>query len=948
MTAAAMNRLVRNLSHSLAAERLGELPDVELLRRINGGDGTAFEAVVRRHGAAVLAAARVVLTDETDVEDVFQAAFLALWRNGQRVRNGDSLAPWLFGVARRAALKALARSKRRRQVEQAKPKREEVDPADLSWREACRLLHEEIERLPEQYRGPIVLCHLEGRSRDEAAAELGWKLATLRGRLERGREMLKRRLTRRGVALSAGLLAWLAGEATEARELPAALISAALRARDGVPTSVAELLSTASPSVFKKAVLAAVALVAAGVLSAGLAGGERRGLAPPADDDRPAGAKPAARPPESGEKIVVNGHVVDPNGKPVPGAKINAFRFNIGGRVDAVADGEGKFTLALVGGKSKYGNETVNLVAVAPGHAPFAVHVAPKPVIEVTARLAEGVPLEGRISTLEGQPVAGADVRVTSIDVFAPGDLDKHLKAMQVEGDRMPSGGARYFHLAMTRYGAMLGDISAPAKTDANGRFRIPNVGRDRIVELNVIGPAIQHVNLVTRTQAGAPIKIAGSDERRNFVVLASAFEHLARPARLLHGVVRDRATGKPVAGVIVTAVGSTSKAVTDVAGRYELGGCPKAATYSLTAVPPADKDIFVAERRVADTAGLDPLAVDFDLLPGIRVTGKVLDNKTGKSVSASVEYFPLPDNKYLDPKRDATGTMHRALGWRANREDFAEGYLTVVAPGPGLLLVRADHCKYLDACIDPSAILPGQQLDRSDWGDKTTLHTPLESGFLMIPQREYQAIEPINPAAGTPPFEFDIGVTPAAEVRARFLDPDGKPLTGVWTYGIHAGSPYDPLPGATRGAEITIKGVNPKRPSEFYAYHAGRNLSGMFTVNGMEKDRVEFRLQPACTLTGRMVDRAGNPLAGQTIHAHRITRIDPNGQRYSSPHFAPENSVTDADGRFSLRGLLPHSEHTVNCVPPRQSTGRELTSLLDPLKPGETRDLGTLTLTRE
>src|SRR5262249_54344587 len=152
-----------------------------------------------------LTAARAVLTDHTDVEDVFQAAFLALWRNSRRVRNGDSLGPWLFGVARRAALKALARSKRRRQVEQAKPEREAIDPADLSWREACRLLHEEIERLPEQYRGPIVLCHLEGRSRDEAAAELGWKLATLRGRLERGRDMLKRRLTRRGVALSAGL-----------------------------------------------------------------------------------------------------------------------------------------------------------------------------------------------------------------------------------------------------------------------------------------------------------------------------------------------------------------------------------------------------------------------------------------------------------------------------------------------------------------------------------------------------------------------------------------------------------------------------------------------------------------------------------------------------------------------------------------------------------------------
>src|SRR5262245_28492871 len=161
MTAAAMNRLVHNLSHSLAAERLGDLPDADLLRRLSAGDAAAFEAVVRRHGAAVLAAARAVLADEADVEDVFQAAFLALWRSGRRIRKGTSLGAWLFGVARRAALKALARSKRRRQIEKANPGREELDPTDPPGREACRLLHEESGRLPEQYRGPIVRCHLE-------------------------------------------------------------------------------------------------------------------------------------------------------------------------------------------------------------------------------------------------------------------------------------------------------------------------------------------------------------------------------------------------------------------------------------------------------------------------------------------------------------------------------------------------------------------------------------------------------------------------------------------------------------------------------------------------------------------------------------------------------------------------------------------------------------------
>src|SRR5205085_883160 len=165
------------------------------------------------------------------------------------------------------------------------------------------------------------------------------------------------------------------GEAVEAGDLPAGLVSAAVRARTEVTTSVAELLPNAAPSVARRAALAAVALCAAGVLSAGLAGGERRGLPPAAGGHKPAGASPAARPPEAppaGEKIVVKGRVVDSTGKPVAGAKVNAFRFNIGGRADAVSDRDGKFSLELAGGRSTFGEETVNLVAAAPGYAPFA------------------------------------------------------------------------------------------------------------------------------------------------------------------------------------------------------------------------------------------------------------------------------------------------------------------------------------------------------------------------------------------------------------------------------------------------------------------------------------------------------------------------------------------------------------------------------------------------
>src|SRR5262249_56844994 len=108
--------------------------------------------------------------------------------------------------------------------------RDAAPPPDLSWREACAALDEELDRLPDGYRMPLLLCYLDGKSRDEAASELGWTLNRVRGQLERGRERLRRRLERRGIALSAGLLAAVAGNSVTAGRPPAPLIPSALRA----------------------------------------------------------------------------------------------------------------------------------------------------------------------------------------------------------------------------------------------------------------------------------------------------------------------------------------------------------------------------------------------------------------------------------------------------------------------------------------------------------------------------------------------------------------------------------------------------------------------------------------------------------------------------------------------------------------------------------------------
>src|SRR5262249_38884073 len=159
-----------------------------------------------RHGPMVLGVCRRALADPGEVEDAFQATFLVLVRRARSVRAGDSLGRWLYGVARRVAAKSRARSQRSRArstplaVEPAAP-----DPDSSADRIGLlAALDEEGGRLPEKYRAPVVLCHLEGLTHAEAAARLRWPVGTVSGRLSRARGLLRDRLVRRGLAPTAG------------------------------------------------------------------------------------------------------------------------------------------------------------------------------------------------------------------------------------------------------------------------------------------------------------------------------------------------------------------------------------------------------------------------------------------------------------------------------------------------------------------------------------------------------------------------------------------------------------------------------------------------------------------------------------------------------------------------------------------------------------------------
>jgi RNA polymerase sigma factor (sigma-70 family) len=252
--------LIQYLRTFAGPSAAAETSDAELLNRfVARRDEAALELLVQRFGPMVLGVCRRVLTDVHDAEDAFQATFFALVCRAHAIRKPASVGSWLYGVAYRTATRARADAARRRARQRRFPKQATADALEeVMRRDLQSVLDDELNRLPAKYREPLVLCYLEGKTNEEAARTLGCPCGTIFTRLARGRDLLRGRLARRGVALSAAAFATALTEEATAT-VPAALADT---------TTKSALLFATGKAAARGAVSASAVALAEGVLRA--------------------------------------------------------------------------------------------------------------------------------------------------------------------------------------------------------------------------------------------------------------------------------------------------------------------------------------------------------------------------------------------------------------------------------------------------------------------------------------------------------------------------------------------------------------------------------------------------------------------------------------------------------------------------------------------------------
>ncbi|MGQ0637173.1 MAG: M56 family metallopeptidase [Planctomycetaceae bacterium] len=657
---------------------------------------------------------------------------------------------------------------------------------------------------------------------------------------------------------------------------------------------------------------------------------------------------PALTQGENESVVTIRGRVLDPEGKPFVGATVYALGWYWSPEVEkrplaeSRSGADGRFEISYPNPKyledTQYGRmsgEELTIAAVAKGFGPGFVQASAirqatgsGPVAEgdreLTLQLArDDVPISGRVVDLEGRPIAGVRVSVLEIQ-SAKTDLSPWLDA--ISRGNVNSAASEHLQANLPEYHVS----GAGVVTDAAGRYRITGIGRERKARLLFEGPTIAYSQVDVVTRKIAPMQmVTRVFDKQTRPLYGADLEFTASPTQPILGTIRDAETGKPLAGVTVAnsswapgIVGQrVVRAVTDGSGRYRLAGLPKAKGIEIMAIPNDHQPFFPQEAGVPETAGLEPITVDFQLNRGMWITGKVTDASTeGPVAGANVMYFPFITNDYAQKRTPEFGpfTGHQ-VGYQDRYQTRRDGtYRLVGLPGRAIVGVMSNYRSYR-AGVGSEAI--------AGLGKNGIFPT---YGFGAGPKWP-NSMKEIDPPVGLELATCDLQLDPGEAIRVTVVGPDEKPVVG---YMVEGSAPHYWTNAPRQHESFDAVNLGPDETRTILIRDEARGLGKAVHVRLDEHPTraMTVKLEQFATVTGRLLDADANPLVGSSV---RFTVL-PAG---NFGRYLPDVG-TDKDGRFRHRGVLPGCEYVVFVE------GKQMVETLAEklsVNPGETIDLGTL-----
>lgn len=562
----------------------------------------------------------------------------------------------------------------------------------------------------------------------------------------------------------------------------------------------------------------------------------------------------------------------------------------------------------------------------------------------------DDVPIRGQLLDSDGNPVAGARVRLSRIMIPRNRDLTEfinHWSKAHVSETFMT--GINYKREINKHFELM--DVKADWVADADGRFELPGIGRDRMVQLEITSPEV----LTTRIQVmsrdtedvGIMLDGFGGEGKPTQMIYGANFSAKLTPGLTVTGVVRDRETKQPVAGMWVTHRGynpltapaqATDAVVTDVNGRFTLRGLnpklleyEKESTRSITAIPQPG----VQYLRAGTFFEKDKDTV-IETVRGIGYRLMVVD-EDGKTVNAKVEYQRInPNSIGADMIKSVGGGKSGHLNHAARRDDGTyEGF---VLPGPGAVLVSVPGNEYRPAHVDPKSFFaPGKTWDVDSTYTFGT-HNILALGGSWFDQREREAIVLVNPSVDSKTLTLTAMLIRDQPRAISLVDTDGKPVFGA-VARMHERRGTSHVNQTIVGSTFPMEGLNVDKDQWITFLHEQRKLATVVSIRGDSDAGVTVPLQPWATVTGRFVDEEGNPVP--ITSKSEFSTIVRNAAHGAKEYFA---HTVNQDGTFQIDGFAPGQNYTTSGTYRKRKNyipGGMFKNLV--LSPGETRDLGDI-----